>query len=171
MQATNAALLLLYCCFTAALLLLCAGVDGICRLRTLQRGHRSRQEPGKMHMHIRQHTSAYDSIRQPLGMPGSPAAYVSIRQHTSAYVSIRQHTPAYVSIRQHTSAYVRALQRGHRSRQAPGTQFTCFTSTKVQIRQHTPAYVSIRQHTSEGIAHGKRQVRSLLALLAQKYKY
>ena len=24
---------------------------------------------------------------------------------------------------------------------------------------------------SEGIAHGKRQVRSLLALLAQKYKY
>ncbi len=49
------------------------------------------------------------------------------------YGSIRQHTPAYVSIRQHTSAYVRALQRGHRSRQAPGTQFTCFTSTKVQV--------------------------------------
>jgi hypothetical protein len=30
---------------------------------------------------------------------------VSIRQHTSAYVSIRQHT-SYVSILQHTSAYV-----------------------------------------------------------------
>jgi hypothetical protein len=29
-----------------------------------------------------------------------------MRQHTSAYVSIRQHTSAYVSIRQHTSAYV-----------------------------------------------------------------
>ncbi len=27
-----------------------------------------------------------------------PAAYVSMRQHTSAYVSIRQHTSAYVSI-------------------------------------------------------------------------
>ncbi len=27
-----------------------------------------------------------------------PAAYVSIRQHTSAYVSIRQHTSAHVSI-------------------------------------------------------------------------
>jgi hypothetical protein len=33
-----------------------------------------------------------------------PAAYVSIRQHTSAYVSIRQHTSAHVSTRQHTSA-------------------------------------------------------------------
>jgi hypothetical protein len=37
-------------------------------------------------------------------------AYVSIRQHTSAYGSIRQqirqHTSAYVSIRQHMSAYL-----------------------------------------------------------------
>ncbi len=38
-----------------------------------------------------------------------PAAYVSIRQHTSAYVSIRQHTSAYVSIRQHTSELVSIL--------------------------------------------------------------
>ncbi len=50
-----------------------------------------------------------------LSHPGSPAAYVSIRQHTSAYAlhklvlvaprlpcSIRQHTSAYVSMRQHT---------------------------------------------------------------------
>jgi hypothetical protein len=47
-------------------------------------------------------------------------AYVIIRQHTSAYVSIRQRLKllawpegermrAYVSIRQHTSAYVSVL--------------------------------------------------------------
>jgi hypothetical protein len=86
---------------------------------------------------IRQHTSAYVSIRQRLrqeraplphasaaaaGSAPAPPAYVSIRQHTSAYVSIRQHTSAYVSIRQHTSAYV-------------------------SIRQHTSAYASMRQHT------------------------
>jgi hypothetical protein len=48
---------------------------------------------------IRQHTSAYISIRQ--------------RQHTPAYVSIREQmtcavmsAPAFASIRQHTSAYV-----------------------------------------------------------------
>jgi len=35
-----------------------------------------------------------------------PAAYVSLRQHTSAYVSLRQNTSANVSIRQRTSAYV-----------------------------------------------------------------
>ncbi len=59
---------------------------------------------------IRQHTSAYVSIRcAPKHTHSSidPRSdrYVSIRQHTSAYVSIRQHTSAYVSIRQHTSAY------------------------------------------------------------------
>jgi hypothetical protein len=37
---------------------------------------------------------------------GDEVELVSIRQHTSAYVSIRQHTSAYVSIRQHTSAYL-----------------------------------------------------------------
>jgi hypothetical protein len=58
--------------------------------------------------HIRQHTSAYVSIRQHICireavMTGTPRLfarieYVSIRQHTSAYVSI-------YSIRHHTSAY------------------------------------------------------------------
>ena len=33
-----------------------------------------------------------------------------LRQHTSAYVSIRPHLSAYVRIRQHTSAYVRIRQ-------------------------------------------------------------
>jgi hypothetical protein len=70
-----------------------------------------------------------------------------MRQHTSAYVSIRQHTSAYVvlgcvdcyrasafdlacvSIRQHVSAHVSIRQ-------------LC------DVRQHMSAYVSIRQHTS-----------------------
>jgi hypothetical protein len=43
---------------------------------------------------IRQHTSAYVSIRH-IYTPLHPPAYVSIRQHTSAYASIRQHTSAY----------------------------------------------------------------------------
>jgi hypothetical protein len=80
---------------------------------------------------IRQHTSAYVSIRQHTSLPIHQQAaflhtsYVSIRQHTLAHVSIRQHTSAYLSIPQHTS-----------------------TSAYVSIRQHTSAYVSIRQHTS-----------------------
>jgi hypothetical protein len=86
---------------------------------------------GKARSPIRQHTSAYVSIRisayvsirkarSPMGkldrrpvarihtlssseVCGDWLAYVSMRQHTSAYVSIR--ISAYVSIRQHTSAY------------------------------------------------------------------
>ncbi len=92
---------------------------------------------------IRQHTSAYVSIRH----LRASAPTCSIRQHTSAYVSIRQHTSAYVtcvqvlqpsayvSIRQHTSAYVTCVQ-------------VLQPSAYVSIRQHTSAYVSIRQHTS-----------------------
>ena len=67
---------------------------------------------------IRQHTSAYVSIRQHRDIRGSSEdcaaacqpAYFSIRQHTSAYVSIRQDTSAYVRTRQHTSGYVRIRQ-------------------------------------------------------------
>jgi hypothetical protein len=99
---------------------------------------------------IRQHTSAYVSIRQLRSLartlrPLTPA-YVSIRQHTSAYVSIRQLrslartlrplTPAYVSVRQHTSAYA---TREERRKELPAT---------ISIRQRTSAYVSIRQHSS-----------------------
>jgi hypothetical protein len=53
-------------------------------------------------LRIRQHTSAYVSIRymsQATQATQVCRAYVSMRQHTSAYVSIRQHTSAYVSIR------------------------------------------------------------------------
>jgi hypothetical protein len=95
---------------------------------------------------IRQHTSAYAYVRmrQPTsacvskrGAPhaspwqAAPAAYASIRQHTSAY-AIRQHTSAYVSIRQNTSEYVSIRH----------------PAAYVSIRQHKSAYVSIRQHTS-----------------------
>jgi hypothetical protein len=118
---------------------------------------------------IRQHTSAYVSIRQPsLLHIASPTAFfttckdVSIRQHTSAYVSIRQrcpssllhtasataffttcgdqHTSAYVSIRQHTSLLHIAS--------ATAFLLPVKTSAYASIRQHTSAYVSIRQHTS-----------------------
>jgi hypothetical protein len=83
----------------------------------------------------------------------------SIRQHTSAYVSMRQHACYYSSlaqqlcneargtpnIRQHTSAYVSMRQHA------------CYCSSLAQqlcneargtpsIRQHTSAYVSMRQH-------------------------
>jgi hypothetical protein len=45
---------------------------------------------------IRQHTSAYVSIRH---VPAGGDGYVAAALHTSAYVSMRQHTSAYVSIR------------------------------------------------------------------------
>jgi hypothetical protein len=83
-------------------------------------------------------------------------AYVSIRQHTSAYVSIRQHPSAYltraersrwaynayVSIRQHTSAYV-SIPDASRM-ESLGLLSRNFRRSSRQV----PAYVSIRQHTS-----------------------
>jgi hypothetical protein len=61
---------------------------------------------GVNHASIRQHKSAYVSIRRGSRPRGSRIYIYTLCQHTSAYVSIRQHTSAYVSIRQHTSAYV-----------------------------------------------------------------
>jgi hypothetical protein len=66
---------------------------------------------------IRQHTSAYVSIRQHTSLStwkSSRGGYsrlyqrlhLSIRQHTSAYVSIRQHTPS-------RGGYSRLYQRLH----------------------------------------------------------
>ncbi len=109
---------------------------------------------------IRQHTSAYVSMRQHTrSIRQLKPAYVrvpalveeavvntSVReldapvptcQHTSAYVSIRQHTPAYASI-----AYANLM------RPCPPVSKRQHTSAYVSIRQHTSAYVSIRQHTS-----------------------
>jgi hypothetical protein len=69
-----------------------------------------------------------------------------VRQHTSAYVSIRQQSspqsrlaPSGAYVRQHTSAYVSIRQQSSpQSRLAPSGAY---------VRQHTSAYVSIRQHT------------------------
>ncbi len=113
---------------------------------------------------IRQHTSAYVSIRQQ-ALPAHKLVVLkyyetccppdvfqwrlcrrgnaAYRPHTSAYVSMRQHTSAYVSIRQHTSAYVSIRQ--HTS---ACVRICQHTSAYVSIRQNTSAYVSIRQHTS-----------------------
>jgi hypothetical protein len=101
---------------------------------------------------IRQHTSAYVSIRVPLLRAGksqraSASLLSSVTKNTpaSVFVSIRQHTSAYVSIRQHTSAEslgVACLECDE--------EYTC-----VSIHQHTSVYVRIRlnvsicQHTSE----------------------
>jgi hypothetical protein len=64
---------------------------------------------------MRQHTSAYVSsdVQHALALRVclQDPAYVSIRQHTSAYVSIRQHTSACVSSDvQHTLALRVCLQ-------------------------------------------------------------
>jgi hypothetical protein len=63
-----------------------------------------------VYVSIRQHTSAYISIRDAVGGGGDGVraverrdVYVYVR---SAYVSICQHMSAYVSIRHYTSAYV-----------------------------------------------------------------
>jgi hypothetical protein len=92
---------------------------------------------------IRQHTSAYVSIREKCRQ--QTTAYVS--PNTSAYVNAYRPpaTSAYVSIRQHTSAYVSIRERIPASRHARIRQHT---SAYVRIRQHTSAYVSIRPHTS-----------------------
>jgi hypothetical protein len=55
---------------------------------------------------IRRHTSAYDGIRLHASCGWRWLISGRICQHTSAYVSIRQHTSAYVSIRQHTMAEI-----------------------------------------------------------------
>jgi hypothetical protein len=58
-----------------------------------------------MHTYMRQHTSAYVSIRQHCILVARVLALAPLSPYNMyAYVSIRQHTPAYVSIRQHTSA-------------------------------------------------------------------
>jgi hypothetical protein len=54
---------------------------------------------------IRQHTSAYFSIRQHT----SASSFCQFVGRSKTCTAVRQHTSAYFSIRQHTSAYVRKL--------------------------------------------------------------
>jgi hypothetical protein len=94
------ALLLLYYCFTAALLTIWGAQPPHQVSIYIYAARHEACQHTSAYVSIRQHTSAYVSICQ------HTSAYVSIRQLTSAYVSIRQLTSAYVSLRQHTSAYV-----------------------------------------------------------------
>jgi hypothetical protein len=89
---------------------------------------------------IRQHTSAYVSIRQHTCV----TCTLLVPQHTSAHANVRQHPSASISIHQHTSAYVSIRSC------PPPCCAPCMprTSAYVSIRQHTSAYASIRQHTS-----------------------
>jgi hypothetical protein len=84
---------------------------------------------------LRQHTSAYASIRQHTYI--APAAGHVVASNDRLCVSIRQHTPAYTSIRQHT--YM-----------APGAGHVVASNDRlcVSMCQHTSAYASIHQHTS-----------------------
>jgi hypothetical protein len=132
-------------------------------------------------MLLRQHTSAYVSIRQHTSgvhsvhqrLPqrlhyAAPSAYVSIRQHTSAYVSIRQHTTAYDSIRQHTSAHVSIHRPVPPARigsevHARLLQFRM----QVSIRQHTSAYINMHARllgTGTGLVSAMACFRSATCL-------
>jgi hypothetical protein len=94
---------------------------------------------------IRQHTSAYVSIRQH-SIRQHTLSINSVHLHTSAYVSIRQHSIRQhtlsinsVSVYLHTSAYVSIRQHSIR-------QHT-LSINSVSVYLHTSAYVSIRQHS------------------------
>ncbi len=78
---------------------------------------------------IRQHTSAYVSIRQHT----SHTAHMNLR----AIVRIRQHMSAYVSIREHTSLRISTC--------VPSRTSNSSTRRRSCKLQHTSAYVSIRQ--------------------------
>jgi hypothetical protein len=112
---------------------------------------------------IRQHTSAYVSIRREKGLffrrddtffsflqaaCDCLCPYIPTQHTSSAYVSIlsiREHTCAYVSIREHTPAsHNVAYDRAQGAEQCVSHQHT---SAYVSIRQHTSACVSIREHT------------------------
>jgi hypothetical protein len=92
-------------------------------------------------------------------------AYVSIRQHTSAYVSIRQAVSSDTCIRRHTSAYgIRKYTSAYVSmRQAVGA--TPLPSISMEQRalyiRPTSAYVRIRPHTSAYVAVESRDTSAL----------
>jgi hypothetical protein len=93
---------------------------------------------------MRQHTSAYVSIRQHRSCTPPAPSQPSIRQHTAAYGSIRQHTAAYGHIRQRRSCTCLELSTCPTCTLLKAATSSA-TSTLTGIRQHA---VSIRQHTS-----------------------
>jgi hypothetical protein len=120
---------------------------------------------------IRQHTSAYVSIREHYVTAASDAAReeraaacrtekrrsspeaCSELRHTSAYVSIRT---AYASIREHTHRKEAVLSGGMQRAAA----YVSIRQHSHSIRQHTSAYAQKRGMEAQGL--------SLLALLVQK---
>jgi hypothetical protein len=106
---------------------------------------------------IRQHPSAYVSIRQHTSILVASSAVMCgcgprnsiYTKHPSASVSIRQHPSAYVSVRQRTSGVrVRRKELYIYSIYVRIPSIRQYASACVRIRQHTSAYVSIRPHTS-----------------------
>ena len=121
------------------------------------------------HKSIRQHPSAYVSIRQQTADKGGTllaqkhtSASVSIHQHPSAYGRQGWHlarTKAYARIHQHTSAYDKGPPCSHKTAKSPSQRCKleashssmllslrhASASAYISIRQHTSAYISIRQ--------------------------
>ncbi len=121
----------------------------ICIYRTWRRadgGHARGRRPAGFACSIRQHTSAYVSIRQ--------------HEHTSAYVSTRQHTLPVFSLYQYAAPLAGSMAFCHADAAGggggippPGLATAAearksSTCTYVSIRQHVSAYVSICQYTS-----------------------
>jgi hypothetical protein len=81
---------------------------------------------------IRQHTSAYVSIRHTdeLACPAPTFQASHPAAHTSAFVRIRQHTSAYVSIRQRTSYLHQHSKRLKTSRIQQHCSASCYSKTR-----------------------------------------
>jgi hypothetical protein len=112
------------------------------KLLSIQHGSGSRRQ-ARAYESIREHTSAYFSIRQ-RGAATCAGSGVSIRQHTSAYVSIRQHTSAYVSIRQRPAPALASLAQHVallKCRKHVLCEHTHTDALSIRIRKH-----SIRKH-------------------------
>jgi hypothetical protein len=92
-----------------------------------------------------------------------PAAYFSIRQHTSAHVSIRQHAAA--KKRGATRRLRGAGDLGGFAQSAAAlVTLSPEMSAYVSIRQHTSAYVSIRQHTAAYVSIHQQSAAGMVTL-------
>ncbi len=136
----------------------------------------------RAYVSIRQHTSAYVSIRQLAGVERHehPLRYVrlveSIRQHASAYVSIRQRTC--VERHEHPLRHVRLvdalLLRQYLYSGTSKTSKLMPVSRDASIRCRVRLVESIRQHTSAYVCRGTHPlpyVRLVDALEERQYLY
>jgi hypothetical protein len=131
----------------------------ICTFVLVKRASASEFVPARPHVHARPICPLTTPVS--VSSRNRPAYYscISIRQHASAYVSIRQQsyadTSAYVCIRQRTCAELVLERMRHRN-----AHIRQHTSAYVSIRQHTSAYVSIRQHTCPELVLERRRHRN-----------